>query len=257
MKYARYCALFFLILSGFFLVGLELALFGWIAWFLGVVSLFLSDKSFRKDLGLLYLSFAILAFTPINTDLSYSHITFMGAMVLLAIFLPYVISRHWHQTIKFHIHFRKWSAFEKKYFFILLIAGFFFFPFYLYSSGAYMNWNVANNVSEITRLFIGTQFLGLWDELFFIVTVFMILRKYFNHHLANTSQTILFTSFLYALGFTGWGIWLLLPFAWLQGYLYEKTENLLFIIAIHLSQDFILFLALLQLHLGIVPIFIY
>ncbi len=129
-----------------------------------------------------------------------------------------------------------------------LIVGYFLVPYYLQDTGSYLNWTVTPGFVEVFILFLGTNALGIWDELFFVNTILSILRKHFTFHIANITQAILFTSFLYELGFRGWGPCIIFPFALAQGYVFRETRNLAYIITLHLCLDLILFLALLVLH---------
>lgn len=98
------------------------------------------------------------------------------------------------------------------------------------------------------RLFIGTNGLGIWDELFFVVVVFNLFKSHFHLWWANIAQAVLWTAFLYELGFISWGVIAIFVFALTQGYIFHKTHSLPYTIAIHLTLDFILFLALVNAH---------
>ena len=78
----------------------------------------------------------------------------------------------------------------------------------------------------IARLFVGVGGVGIWDELFFICTVFALLRRHFRFWQANVLQTIVFVSFLWELGYQAWGPLLTIPFALLQGFIFMKTRSL-------------------------------
>lgn len=93
---------------------------------------------------------------------------------------------------------------------------------------------------------IGTQALGLWDELFFISTTLGLLRQFFPFAVANLFQAIMMTSFLYELGFRKWVFLILFLFSLLQGYIFKKTESLFYVITIHLTLDLVLYLALIH-----------
>src|SRR5438105_3569702 len=128
----------------------------------------------------------------------------------------------------------------------------------LKSSGSYVNWTVDPGVSNLVRFFIGTNALGIWDELFFVSTVLGLLRRHLAFPIANLTQSILFTSFLYELGFRGWAFLVIFLFALVQGYIFKKTESLFYIITIHLTFDLILYLALIYTHHpSWMPIFIF
>ena len=60
--------------------------------------------------------------------------------------------------------------------FAVLVLGWLILPFYFITSGVYMNWPVVDTPEMIARLFVGVGAVGIWDELFFICTVFALLR---------------------------------------------------------------------------------
>jgi len=233
------------------LVGMQLKVVGWILFFVGALSLFLAKKEFGKHVGLIYLSLSFLGLVPITTSTSNENFFRMGVVLGLAVTLPYVFSRYIYKdglvTYSFH-HGRKWFKKEIFYVFFTAILAYLVIPFYLKDTGSYLNWNVDRTADSIGRLFIGTNVLGIWDELFFISTVLGVLRHYMKFPLANILQAVLFTSFLYELGFTGWGPFMIFPFALVQGYVFRKTHSLFYVITIHLVIDFILFLALINAH---------
>ena len=245
--------------SAVVLIALQMQLYGWILMALGLLTLLWCRKEFAKNLLLVYVSLGILGLTPINTDISYGHMLQMGVTLFLAVAIPYTISRYVYKEnfVRFQFHHgRKW--YKKEIFYVLLtgVISYFLIPFYLKSTGAYLNWDVEPGVSNIIRLFIGTNVLGIWDELFFVSTVLGIFRRFLKFFWANLAQAVLFTSFLYELGFTGWGFNMIFLFALLQGYIFRRTESLLYIITIHLTIDLILFLALIHaFHPTWLPIF--
>jgi membrane protease YdiL (CAAX protease family) len=253
-------SLILLPLSSILLIGLQFKLIGFVLLFLGIFSLFFCSKTFRKDLLLVYISLGILGMTPISTDISASHSIFMAILLTLVLLFPYLISRYIYKDHLVRFHFRKkekWTKVEISYIFLTGILSYFIFPFMLLNTGSYQNWHVYPGAINLLLLFIGTNALGIWDELFFINTVLGILRKHSSFPIANFIQAILFTSFLYELGFRGWAFLLIFFFALLQGIIFKKTNSLLYIIAIHLTADFILYLALIYTHYPTwMPIFI-
>lgn len=233
------------------LIGLQIKPVGWILLLLGISTLFLCRKEFAKHLLLIYISLSLLGLTRITTDVSYRPMIEMGITLGLAIVLPFLISRYIYKDniVRFIFHHgRSWYRTEIMYVFVTFIVSYFLIPFYLANTGAYLNWNVESGANFITRLFIGTNALGIWDELFFVSIVLGILRKYIPFVWANLAQAVLFTSFLFELGFTGWGPFMIFIFALLQGYIFKKTESLFYVITIHLVLDLVLFLALINAH---------
>ncbi|OHA65190.1 MAG: hypothetical protein A3E07_02660 [Candidatus Wildermuthbacteria bacterium RIFCSPHIGHO2_12_FULL_45_9] len=247
----EYLAILLLCASTVVLVALQLHIYGWILWGIGMTSLLLCKREFSKNILLLYLSIAVFGFTPINTDISSFHIVTMGAALFLALGIPYSISRFIYKDhlvrFRFH-HGRGWYKSEVMYIGLTLIVTYFLLPFYLQNTGAYANWNVDPGISMLSRLFIGTMGLGIWDELFFINTVFVIFQRFLRFFWANLFQGILFSSFLYELGFTGWGFVMIFFFALIQGWVFKKTDSLLYVITIHVALDAVLFLSLIHAH---------
>jgi membrane protease YdiL (CAAX protease family) len=97
---------------------------------------------------------------------------------------------------------------------------------------------------EVVRLFIGVNAVGTWDELFFIVTVFSLLRRHFPSWLANILQTIVFVSFLWELGYQSWGPLLTIPFALIQGMIFNRTRSIAYVLTVHLLFDLVVFLVI-------------
>ncbi len=254
------CSLVLLDVSALVLIGLQLKIVGWILLLIGFVTLFFCQKQWRKDISLIYLSLTLLGITPITTDISYFHIVQMSIPLMLAVALPYLISRYVYKDyfVRFQFHHgRNWYKTEIAYIFFTAFVAYFLIPFFLKNTGSYHNWTVSPGFSNLFRLFLGTNFLGIWDELFFICTVLGILKRYVPFVWANILQSVLFTSFLYELGFRGWGWIMIALFALVQGYVFQKTESLLYVITIHLTLDLILYLALLHVYFPTwMPIFI-
>lgn len=251
IKIYRAISLSLLLASAVVLIALQIKPAGWGVLMLSFASLLFTDRKFAKDVLLINISLAILGLTPITTDISYGHFALMGVALIATIAIPYLVSRFVYKNhrVRFPFrHGRKWYKQEIAYVGFAGIIGYLVLPFYLVNSAAYLNWPSDTDYSSIIRLFIGTNALGIWDELFFIGVVFGLLRHYVSFIWANIFQAVLWTSFLFELGFTGWGPILVFSFAILQGIVYKRTESLLYIITIHLTIDFFLFLALIHAH---------
>jgi membrane protease YdiL (CAAX protease family) len=203
-----------------------------------------------KDGLVLVLVLLLLFLTPINTGISPLHILWMSATLGFAVLLPYLFYRNYPPNrISFHFSLKSgWTKEKIAYICLAVAITCFIFPFYFASTGAYAHWPSPHGKLEILLLFIGTNALGIWDELFFINTLLHIFKRYLSFWYANILQALLWTIFLYELGFTYWMPLLIFPFALLQGYTYKKYQSLGFIIAIHLAIDFVLFLAILSAH---------
>ncbi len=249
-RIAEWVNLALLCMTAITLIGLQMPA-GWLFFALGTLSLTFCHRYFAKDIALLYVSILILAFTSITTDISYAHMTDMAIALFFAVAIPYLISRFVYRDylvrFRFH-HGRYWYKKEVLYIALTVTVSYFLLPFYLRNTGAYLHWTVIPGLDGMTRFFIGTNALGIWDELFFVSTTLGILRRFFPFFWANLAQAVLFTSFLYELGFTGWGVAMIYIFAVIQGYVFRQTDSLFYVITIHLSIDFVLFLALIAAH---------
>lgn len=250
-KLFEYLNILILCATAVVLVGLQQKPTGWFVLAAGILLLLLCRRQFAKHLLLVYLSLGILGLTPINTDIDPAHVGLMGGTLLAALMLPYLISKYIYKDNIIRYKFRlgrEWHRREITYIFLTATIAYLLLPFYLSDTGAYLNWTVEPSLAYIFVFFLGTNALGIWDELFFVNTVSKILRTYLPFWLANLVQAVLFTSFLYELGFTGWAPPLIYIFALTQAYIFKKTDSLLYIIAIHLTLDLVLFLALINAH---------
>ena len=100
----------------------------------------------------------------------------------------------------------------------------------------------------VRRLVAGINCVGIWDELFFVNTVYGLLRGVFPARIANPAQAVVYTSVLYDMAFTGHGVWIVYLFALTQGLMYEKSRVLLWVLIVHLIVDLWLVLAIVQWH---------
>lgn len=253
-------SLILLSLSGIVLIALQNSL-GWIALWFWILSLLWCRKNFAKDISLIYISLIILAFTKIGTSYADKNIISMTIGLTLAILIPCIISRYVYKShiIKFRFfNGRRWTWKEILYLIVAIIIAYFLIPFYFIDTQSHLNWTVETGNYNLYKLFAGTNIVGIWDELFFVSLSFWILKKWIPFWWANLVQAILFSSFLYELGFKDWGcVWIFI-FALIQWTAFQKSKSLFYMISIHLSVDFILFLALLHAHKPDWPsIFIY
>ena len=117
-----------------------------------------------------------------------------------------------------------WTRTEKWYLAAVVVMGYALLPAYMVNTGVYTNWPAVSDPEGIFRLFLGTNVLGIWDELFFICTVFVLLRRHLPLAQANVLQAVLFTSFLWELGFHAWAPVFIFPFALLQALIFTRDE---------------------------------
>ena len=162
----------------------------------------------------------------VAADIRWSHYFLVAGVLTVAVLAPYLIDRFWFRrhVIRFPLRSgRRWTVAEKVYMFSVVGLAWLIMPFYFIRSGTYLNWPAPREPSELARLFVGVNAVGLWDELFFICTVFTLLRRHLPLWQANLLQAVIFVSFLWELGYTSWGPFLTYPFALIQGYLFART----------------------------------
>jgi membrane protease YdiL (CAAX protease family) len=217
----------------------------------GAIVTLLADKKFSRDILLIYGCLALLGVTPINTDTNFPHTLQMGIPLLLVVLVPYLVTKHIYKNnaVRFPFHHgRSWRRSEILYIVITAGIAYLLLPFMLRDTNSYLNWTIEPGWYELTESYIGLNVVGIWDELFFVSTVLGILRNHLEFKWANLTQAVIFTSFLFTLGFQGWSFIIIFIFALIQGLIFKRTESLLYILTIHLTFDLILHLTLIYLH---------
>jgi CAAX amino terminal protease family. len=247
--------------SAVLLFGFEFDVGGYAALVSSLILALVIDREFGRHVGLIAVGLVIISAVPLNADLSIRHMLLMGGALALAVVVPYVVSRFGYRDhlVRFPVLTgRRWPTAAKLYLIGVVALGYLILPFYLISTGVYLNWPDASDPSVFVRLFIGVNAVGIWDELFFICTTFTLLRHHFPDWLANILQAVIFSSFLWEIGYESWGPLLTFPFAMLQGYTFKLTKSLTYVVSVHLIFDFVLFLALVHAHnRDWLPIFLY
>ncbi|MBD8010897.1 CPBP family intramembrane metalloprotease [Microbacterium sp. Re1] len=177
-----------------------------------------------------------------------------------AVLVPYLLSRFafGDRAISFPWRTgRRWALWQWAWLVAVLVLGWLILPYYFITSGVYQNWPVVDSPDLIARLFVGVGAVGIWDELFFICTVFALLRRHMSALSANVLQMIVFVSFLWELGYRAWGPVLTIPFALLQGWIFLRTHSLAYVVTVHLLFDAVVFAVLVHAHNpGLLPFFL-
>ncbi|MGV8885042.1 MAG: CPBP family intramembrane glutamic endopeptidase [Microbacteriaceae bacterium] len=238
-------------LSAVLLFGLELKLAGYAVLALAIGVAFLVNHTLGRDLSLIAIGLLIISTISVKADIGYGNIVIMGIVLTLAVVVPYVGSRYLFRdhVVRFPIRTgQKWSGLERWYLVIVVALGYLILPLYFIGTGAYLNWPAIQAPDELARLFVGVNAVGIWDELFFICTCFALLRRHFPMWQANLLQAVIFTSFLWELGYKGWGPLMTFPFALLQGYTFTKTKSLTYVVCVHLIFDLVVYLVLVHAH---------
>lgn len=216
--------------------------------------------SLTRDLALIALGMLIVSVIPLAAELDNLAMLRFTLALGGAVVVPYVVSRFVFRdraiSFPWRTH-RRWGRLQWGWLVAVLVLGWLILPFYFITSGVYTNWPVVDTPDLIARLFVGVGAVGIWDELFFICTVFALLRRHFPDALANVLQAIVFVSFLWELGYREWGPLLTIPFALLQGFIFLRTHSLAYVVTVHLLFDAVVFAVLVHAHNpGLLPIFL-
>ena len=230
------------------------------AWLIERRAVTASAPSLTRDLSLIAVGMLIVSAIPLAAELDNLAMLRFTLALGGAVVVPYLISRFVFRDRAISFPWRtgrRWGRLQWGWLIAVLVLGWLILPFYFITSGVYQNWPVVDTPDLIARLFVGVGAVGIWDELFFICTVFALLRRHFPSMLANVLQMIVFVSFLWELGYREWGPALTIPFALLQGYIFLKTHSLAYVVTVHLLFDAVVFAVLVHAHNpGLLPIFL-
>ena len=230
------------------------------AWLLERGEVTASDPSLTRDLSLIAVGMLIVSAIPLAAELDNLAMLRFTLALGGAVVVPYLISRFVYRDRAISFPWRtghRWGRLQWGWLIAVLVLGWLILPFYFITSGVYDNWPVVDSPELIGRLFVGVGAVGIWDELFFICTVFALLRRHFPDAVANLLQMIVFVSFLWELGYREWGPLLTVPFALLQGYIFLRTHSLAYVVTVHLLFDAVVFAVLVHAHNpGLVPVFL-
>ena len=210
-----------------------------------------SGPSIVRDLSLIGVGLVIVNAIDLRAEL---HDLAMLRFTLAlggAVVVPYAISRWVYRDDAIRFPWRgghRWRPWQWAWLGGVLVLGWLILPFYFITSGVYQNWPVVDTPDLIARLFVGVGAVGIWDELFFICTVFVLLRRHFSDAAAGVLQAIVFVSFLWELGYQAWGPLLTIPFALLQAVIFVRTRSLGYVVAVHLLFDAVVFAVLVYAH---------
>jgi hypothetical protein len=215
-------------------------------WALSLI-LALSDPepALRRRLGVLLACVALLAAAPISTDTRPIKFLTLGGSFLAVVLLPaIVLGRTDPGVIRYRFWPKRFRWLDLFYVAISIPLAMFVLRWY-FDFNAFMPWQwplpPAPEDGAMTRLFWGINGVGIWDELFFVNTSFAILRSLFVFRVANLTQAVLYTAVLFDMAFAGVGPLLVYLFALTQGSMFEESENLLYVLVVHLIVDYFLY----------------
>ena len=207
--------------------------------------------SLARDLSLIVLGLGIVRTIPLAAQLdNWAMVRFTLALGG-AVLVPYLVSRYLYRDRATGFPWRgggRWGRLHWTWLIAVVALAWLLLPVYFMGSGVYQNWPDVDTPDLIARLFVGVGAVGIWDELFFICTVFTVLLRHFPMWAANTLQAIVFVSFLWELGYRAWGPLLTIPFALVQGFIFMRTRSLAYVVTVHLIFDAIVFAVLVHAH---------
>lgn len=211
----------------------------------------LSSRALGRDLFIIAAGLGIVSSISVAADISWPNFFLMGFVLAAAVVVPFLLSRFVFQDRAIVFPSRPghpWSEFEWLWLGCVIVLAWLILPRYFIHSGAYANWPSVSTPSEIGRLFVGVNAVGIWDELFFICTIFALLNRHFHFWVANLFTAAIFVSFLWELGYRSWGPYITIPFALVQAVIFTRTKSLPYTIAVHLLFDFVVFLSIVHAH---------
>lgn len=210
--------------------------------------------SLTRDLSLVALGLAIIRTIPLAAELDNPAMLRFTLALGGAVLVPYLVSRFVYRDRATGFPWlgerprRRWGRLHWGWLAGVLVLGWLILPFYFISSGVYANWPEVNTPELVGRLFVGVGAVGIWDELFFICTVFAVMLRHFPAWLANALQAVVFVAFLWELGYRAWGPLLTVPFALVQGFIFLRTRSLGYVVTVHLLFDAVVFAVLVHAH---------
>ncbi|MGO3146668.1 MAG: CPBP family intramembrane glutamic endopeptidase [Leucobacter sp.] len=213
-----------------------------------------TPASLTRDLSLIALGLVIIRTIPLAAELDNAAMLRFTLALGGAVLVPYLVSRYIYRDRATGFPWRgeeprqRWGRLHWGWLGGVLVLGWVILPYYFISSGVYENWPHVDSQDLIARLFVGVGAVGIWDELFFICTVFVVLLRHFPVWIANVLQAVVFVSFLWELGYRAWGPLLTIPFALVQGYIFVRTRSLGYVVTVHLLFDAVVFAVLVHAH---------
>ncbi len=192
----------------------------------------------------------VLALAPVSTDLDPLHFVTLGSMFALAIIVPTALL--WGKgiiTFSFWPKKLEWLELLYTASAVPLAWGVFQLYFVVLHPDIPFNWTLPAepNNTELFKLFMGINAVGIWDELFFINISYAILRSLFPYRIANPAQAVLYTGLLWDMAFRGlFGPFIVYIFAITQGAMFERSRVLLWVLIVHLIVDYFLFQAIVE-----------
>jgi membrane protease YdiL (CAAX protease family) len=211
------------------------------------------DRVAQRRMGALLAVVLLLSIVPIGTDLTLRNYLALGGAFLGALAVPvFVLWRERPRVVEYRIIPRRLDRLECAYVlfsvpFAWAVVSVYFFK---WAPQMLLQWPLAADHShaQVARLITGINCVGIWEGLFFISTVYAVLRSLYPARAANVAQAVVYTSVLYDMAFIGAGLLIVFVFALIQGVMYERAHTLLYVLVVHLIVDAFLVVAILNYH---------
>jgi membrane protease YdiL (CAAX protease family) len=196
-------------------------------------------------MGVLLGCVAALAIAPINTDTATAHVLGLGAFLAATVLAPsFILARSDPGVIRYRLLPNRLRRRDVAYVLVSIpVAWVALRLYFTLSPEVARNWVLPPNPESepLWRLFVGINLVGTWDELFFINICFAVLRSLFPFAVANLGQAVIYTAVVFDMAFTGIGPVFVYLFALTQAALFERSEQLLTVLLVHLIVDYFLF----------------
>lgn len=239
------CALVALSAPWFFLT--ERALFGWVLLALGLAVAAAGNRRLAADLLPTASGIAILGLLPV-IGFAPAGAALFAALLGLAVVVPWFVSRFLTRRDAVSFAWSDGWPWSRARLWVLLavpVAGVLVLAPYLVFAGGHEFWPPFRGASGAVTLALGILALGLWEELFFIGVVASSLRPHLAAWAAIALRVMVAVPLLWSWGFQGLGPWIIAAFSVFQGWLWERTRSLSYVIAVHLAFDLALIASLL------------
>lgn len=245
-SWTRVLSLLFFCAATVLLIPVERYWAGGAFWVASLLAAWLeAERAFRRRMAVLLGCVALLTLAPIHTDTSTPHIlTLVGFFLAVIVLPPLILWRTDRSVFSYRFWPRRFRWLDVLYVVISIPLAKYAIAWY-FDFNSYMptHWFLPAEFDRgaVHRLFWGINGVGIWDELFFVNTVYVLLRSMFSFRIANLAQAVVYTSVLNDMAFTGIGPVLVYLFALTQGSMFEDSENLLYVLIVHLIVDYFLF----------------
>lgn len=227
---------------------------GWLVLVVGIVG---ASVRLRREALIYYyivaVSLVALYLTPISAGNSPLNVAVSLFALATALAIPYASSHVMfkHSLIHLAVDFRRrWARPEWIMFAVSIGISVTFLGLFFLTGDAYKHWKL-DTTYDVIVTFALIMLIGIWEEFYFIASVFGVLKKFLPAVYASALQAMMFSGFLFQFGFQGWIIPFTFIYAFAQGLTFYKFRNLALNISIHFTVDLAVFVLLMvRLHIG-------